>query len=147
LTNSEKTPRRKTQVKNAPDEGLDGGLSRDPSSSLAALLEQKEEAQADKAELLAKILNSELIFKTAVTSVFGNVFSTWRNQFLEIGLSLGDTVCAIAGIPENEGHIVRKIMSDMAYGLAGELQKKLIALITDGGEREKLPRKKNSVKK
>lgn len=141
MTNSEKTPRRKPPRKNASSPKPDAcGLSRDPSSVLDSLMEERTAAQADRAENQAKILSGELILKTAVTSAIGNCYSTWRVQILEMDLSLGDVICAVFGVPETEWHKVRGALKREAYGLTSEIKERLEAFITGGAESEKLPR-------
>jgi len=128
LANSKKTPRRKLPRENAPESAPDGGLSVDPSSVLAALLENKEKAQADRAELQAKIINGDLILKIAVTSIFGNIFSTYRSQVVCLDDALSDVIAAVFNTSEKV-HEIRKIMSNMAYGMIRELQEQLTAFI------------------
>jgi len=129
LTNSKKTPRQKPPEKNAPVAAPDGGgLSGDPSSVLAALLENKEKALADRAELTAKTINGDFVLCVTVGSVIGNIFSTYRTQVVCIDETLGDIIAAVFGASENV-HEIRKIMSAQAYGMMGELEKQLEAFI------------------
>ena len=129
MTNSKKTPRQKSPRKNAPNAAQDGGgLSGDPSSALASLLENKEKAQADRAELQAKVINGDLILKTAVTSIVGNVFSTYRAQVVCIDDSLSDVIAAVFNA-SGQVHEIRKIMGIEAYGMIRELQEQLTAFI------------------
>jgi hypothetical protein len=138
LTNSEKTPRRKPPRKNAPNPSRepDGGQPGDPASVYAELLENRTRAQADRAELQARILDGGLILKVSVTALLGNIFSTYRSQVVCIGDTLADSIAAVFGVTDKT-HEIRKIMNDRAYGLIGEIQKSLTGFIktaeTDGG--------------
>ena len=129
MTNSKKTQRRKSPRKNAHENTpYGGGLSGDPSSVLAVLLENKEKAQADRAEFQAKVMNGDLILKTAVTSIVGNVFSTYRAQVVCIDDALSDVIAAVFNVSE-QVHKIRKTMSVSVYGMMRELQEQLTAFI------------------
>lgn len=103
--------------KPAPDGGR---LSGDWSTVKALLQERKEKGLADRVETQTRIINGDLVLRDTVTLAIGNIFSVYRGQFLELDLSLGDTICAVLGVPEKESHNVRKIMNDMAYDAVRE---------------------------
>jgi hypothetical protein len=109
------------QIQPAPDG--------DPSSVLAELRERKEAVLADRVQLQTEIIRGDLVLREIVTSATGNIYALWRRQFLELDLSLGDTLCAVTGIPEKEGHKVRKIISDSAYGAIKEIMEKITAFV------------------
>ena len=101
----------------------------DTSSVLAELREKKEAVLADRVQLQTEIIRGDLVLREMVTSVTGNIYALWRRQFLELDLSMGDTLCAVTGIPENEGHKVRKAISDTAYGTTKEVVEKITAFV------------------
>ena len=101
----------------------------DPSSVLADLREKKEAVLADRVQLQTEIIRGDLVLREMVTSATGNIYALYRRQFLELDLSLGDTICAILGVPENEGHKVRKVISSSAYGAIKEIMEKITAFV------------------
>jgi len=113
--------RRKTAREKPLEDAPAGGLSTDK----ALLQELKEKGLADRVELQTQIINGDLVPRNLFASTLGNIFSTWRNQFLALDLSLGDTLCAVLGIPEKETHKARGIMGDLAYGVTGEIKRNL----------------------
>jgi len=74
-------------------------------------------------------MRGDLVLREIVASAIGNLYAVYRNQFLELDMSMGDVLCAVMGIPEKEGHSVRKIMSDLAYGAIKEAVEKITAFI------------------
>jgi len=125
LTISSKKTNRKfsdaKQIQPAPDG--------DRSSVLAELRERKEAVLADRVQLQTEIIRGDLVLCEIVTSVIGNIYALWRRQFLDLDLSMGDTLCAVMGIPEIEGHKVRKVISDSAYGAIKEVMENITAFI------------------
>ena len=121
---SKKTNRKFSKAKQAQP-APDG----DTSSVLAELREKKEAVLADRVQLQTEIIRGDLVLREMVTSVTGNIYALWRRQFLDLDLSMGDTLCAIIGIPENEGHKARKAISDSAYGATREIMEKITAFI------------------
>jgi hypothetical protein len=126
----EKT-RRKPPRKKAPDTASaeDRQSGGDSSSVLAELRERKEAALADRLQLQTEIMRGDLVLREIVTSAVGGVYSIYRNQFLDLDLSLGAVICAVFGIPENKSGEVRKIMGDLAYGAVKETMEKVTAFI------------------
>ena len=100
----------------------------DLSSVLAELRERKEAVLADRVQLQTEIIRGDLVLREIVTSATGNIYALWWRQFLELDLSMGDTLCAIMGIPE-KGHNVRKAISDLAYGAVKEIMEKITAFV------------------
>jgi len=129
LPNSKKTPGRKQPRKNASETPAEGRQSGDWSSVLALLREQKEKAIADRVEIQIQIIAGNLVPRNLVVHTIGNISSTYRVQFLGLDLSLSDMLCAVLGIHKMESGEVRKILSDAAYGVMKEQQKKLIDFI------------------
>jgi len=84
---------------------------------------------ADRVETQTRIINGDIILCGTVTLVIGNIYALYRRQFLELDLSLGDTICAVLGVPEKESHKIRKIISDLSYDVIKKQTEKITAFV------------------
>jgi hypothetical protein len=126
-------PRPKAPQKKQPESAPDnGGLSGDWSTVKALLQERKEKGLADRVETQTQIMNGDLVLCDMLSSAVGNIYATYRAQVLVLDESIGCLIGSLLGIPENENHNVRKIMSDLAYGMMGEAKESMVAFIKRG---------------
>jgi len=110
---------RKKQADNSEEGGavLSGGW--------VELQERLEQLRADRLMAQAQVLRGDLVPRVAFSSAMGNALQIYRTHVTEIDMALGATIGAVLGVPENEMHKLRTVMSEMAYNMVGEIVKKL----------------------
>jgi hypothetical protein len=120
---------RKKQPEKPPESALGGGLSGDWSAVKALLLERKEQGLSDRVQTQTEIINGGLVLRSLFSLAMGNIYATYRAQVLVLNESIGPFIGSILGVPENENHKIRKIMSDTAYDMMGEQKEGMAAFI------------------
>ena len=117
--------------KKQPEANADAGILPGGQPEVeAALRELKEQYLADRAEIQTRIMRGGLLLRNAYARAMGDIFSVYRSQILTLEDSAAHTVTARLGIKNAEGIIaVRKVISDAAYGMTGDLKKGMEAFI------------------
>jgi len=101
------------------------------SGGWAELQEKLEQFRADRLMAQAQILRGDLVPRNAVSFTMGGIFQVYRVRVTEIDATLGDTIGAVLGIPENERHKLRAVMSEMVYNMIGGIVKKIEKFIKE----------------
>ena len=112
-------PRTKPPDNSAPDNKQ---ISGDWSIVKAEFQERLEQGRADRVQTQAQIINGDLVLRSAFALTMGSIYAVYRTRVLSLDDNAGSTVAALLNIPENQSHIIRKNLSELAYDMTGAIK-------------------------